>query len=100
MKKKVKFTILFLLLMAFFSSIYLHYIPIKISSCIEIGSDSPEGLFLDGLYVYDGPNHEVGGSLPYRLDYIAPWSELPSILIHALNGDVCEYWSQKNETKH
>ena len=91
MSKSVKFSVVLLSLAACLLATYIHYIPIRISNCTEIGSDSPEGLFLDGFYVYDGPNQEVD-PLPYRIDYIASWSELPSILAHKLNGDVCEYW--------
>ena len=91
MSKTAKFSVVLLSLAACLFTTYIHYIPIRISNCTEIGSDSPEGLFLDGFYVYDGPNQEVD-PLPYRIYYIASWSELPSILAHKLNGDVCEYW--------
>ena len=87
-----KLILLLLLIIIGLSVTYLS--PIYISNC-EVGADSPEGLFFDGFYIYDGPNEETSGPYPYRIEYLAPWSELPSILAHSISGDLCEYWSRK-----
>lgn len=67
--------------------------PIHISNCTELGGDSPEGLYFDGIYVYDGPNDEVGLTKPYKIKKVQEWAILYNYYTTNHGEDWCNFIS-------
>jgi len=70
------------------SSVYKTPI-VNISSCINVSGDSPEGLYFDGIYVWDGPENYI-----YKIKKVGTFVDLYYYLFFS-NRKWCDYLENK-----